>query len=447
MNGSALTHIQSNTLPLTSDNVYSEIQRDVLPTTVISSFMAQDTFVHDWAVSGEENGQQIVRYLKAIQERYNTDTAFFVSESSRNYYHSSGLLKKINENTPIDAWYFRVAKMEADSETNVDADTAHPERTSVFVNHKVIGDQGEFLGAIGVGLSSETVKNMIELYQARYDRQVYLVDKAGNLKLYGKRYQGADNIHDTQGIENIAEQILSNTGGSFSYQKNGQEVYLNTRFVPELNWYLLVEQANKTEAKIQKTLWINLGFSFVITLVVILIANMTIGKYQQRLEEMATKDKLTGTYNRHAFEAFFTQALHDADRRKEALSIAVVDIDDFKAINDQYGHLAGDAVITHVAEILLSKLRDSDMVCRWGGEEFLVLLPSCEPEAAKLLATKVCQAISDCVIVVNGHTIKITASFGLSSYQNGDTQSDLFNRADQALYRAKQKGKNCIEAG
>lgn len=446
-NDSLQRHIRSNTLPLTSDNVYSEIQRDILPTTVISSLMAHDTFVHDWVISGEADDKKIVRYLKSIQERYKTTTAFFISENSRNYYHSSGVLKQVNESDPIDAWYFRVAKMTDDFEINVDNDTANPNRTSVFVNHKVVGDQGEFLGAIGVGLSSASVKKMIELYQARYGRQVYLIDKTGNLKLRSKHHQGADNIRDSEGISRIATQILTSPGGSYSYQKNQQEIYLKTRFVPELNWYLLVEQVNETESQIQNTLWINLTFSFFITLIVILIANLTIGKYQQRLEAMATKDKLTGADNRHAFETIFAQALRIADRRKEALSIAVLDIDNFKAINDQYGHLAGDEVISSVAKILRAKLRDSDMICRWGGEEFLVLLPCCELAAAEVLANKVCQGINEYAIIANGRAIKITASFGLSSYQLGDTQADLFNRADQALYRAKQKGKNRIEVG
>ncbi|MBA6412075.1 GGDEF domain-containing protein [Parahaliea sp. F7430] len=439
--------IYTDALPLTSDNVYSEIQRDILPTIVLSSLMAHDTFVYDWVGSGEEDEQKIIRYLKTIQQRFQTTTAFFVSESSRSYYHPSGKLKQVKQHDPADAWYFRVRAMNSDYEINIDTDTADLYSTNVFVNHKVINGEGTFLGAIGVGLSSEVVNNMIEMYQTRYERQVYLVDKSGQIKLQGKRYQGASNIYKQPGLMEIAGQILASPGDSYRYQHNGQEVLLNTRFVPELNWYLLVEQVRKPAAKIQSTLWVNLSFSLIITLIVMLIVNMTIGKYQQRLELMATRDNLTGAYNRHAFEDTFLQALRTAERRQEPLSIAIVDIDDFKAINDRYGHLAGDAVIRSIAETLRAELRDSDIICRWGGEEFLLLLPCCDAAAAELLARHLCQAISDQVITWHEHSISTSASFGLSSYQFGESQADLFNRADQALYRAKENGKNSIEVG
>ncbi|MCG8508608.1 MAG: diguanylate cyclase, partial [Rhodospirillales bacterium] len=94
---SLTTQIEENTLPLTSDNIYSEIQRDLLRPIFISSLMAHDTFVRDWALAGEIDEDRIIRYLAEIQKRYGTVTSFFVSERSRKYYHSSGVLKTVTQ--------------------------------------------------------------------------------------------------------------------------------------------------------------------------------------------------------------------------------------------------------------------------------------------------------------------------------------------------------------
>ena len=123
----SLSHqIEQSALPLTSDNIYSEIQQDLLRPVFISSLMAQDTFVRDWALGEEQDPKKMVRYLNEIQEKYNTVTSFFVSEKTRNYYHSSGVLKKIVDVEPTDAWYFRVRSLPASEpyEVNIDTDTA-----------------------------------------------------------------------------------------------------------------------------------------------------------------------------------------------------------------------------------------------------------------------------------------------------------------------------------
>ena len=100
--------IEDNTLPLTSDNIYSEIQQDLLRPIFISSLMAQDTFVRDWTINDERDPEKLIRYLNEIQQKYNTVTSFFISESSRNYYHSSGVKKKFEVVTRKDVCYLRV---------------------------------------------------------------------------------------------------------------------------------------------------------------------------------------------------------------------------------------------------------------------------------------------------------------------------------------------------
>ncbi|MCK5696398.1 MAG: cache domain-containing protein [Desulfobacula sp.] len=147
------SQIAKRELPLTSDNIYSEIERDILRPVFISSFMANDTFLRDWVINGENDETQIIRYLKEIQDKYNTFTSFFVSEKTMTYYHAGGILKKINPKEERDRWYFRVRYM------------ANKDSMIIFINYRVYDYENNFIGATGVGLRVRAVKDLIRKYQ------------------------------------------------------------------------------------------------------------------------------------------------------------------------------------------------------------------------------------------------------------------------------------------
>ncbi len=437
-------HLRTDTLPLTSDTIYSEIQRDLLQPILVSSLMAQDTFVRDWALQGEQNVSEIVRYLKTIQDRYQTITAFFVSDKTHRYYHSSGLLKTVSPEDAQDAWYFRINGLGGEFEVNMDVDTANPKRTTLFVNHKVFDFDHQYLGAIGVGLSSEAIGTMIERYQRNYQRTVYFVDAAGQVTLKGKSYSGPLDIHEEPGLAEIAAELLSSPAGAFSYQKAGTTVFLNTRFVPELNWYIVVEQGGHQESDIRLVLWINLALSLLVTGAVVLLAHFTLGAYQRRLEQKANTDQLTGAVSRHGLEPILENRLRLANRNQQAFSVVLVDIDHFKKINDEYGHMLGDQALVVMANLLMDQTRNSDVVCRWGGEEFLLLLPESSQTQATKLAEKLRTAIANSMQMLAGKTLNVTASFGVAEYSGKESIDSLFSRCDDALYRAKKGGRNKV---
>jgi diguanylate cyclase (GGDEF)-like protein len=439
--------IAETALPLTSDNIYSEIQRDLLRPIFISSLMAQDTFVRDWALGGEQDADAIIRYLKEIQTQYGAVTAFFVSEKTRKYYHPSGILKTVNETDPQDKWYFRVRNMRTDYEVNVDTDTADKGSMTIFINYRVYDYKGAYIGATGVGLSVNAVLNMISAYQKRYGRKIYFTDREGRITLRSGKSKGSGNIRKEPGLSGLATQILTSPSNSLTYEDNGKTVYLNSRFVPEFGWYLLVEQVGgPAEKRILKTLMGNLAISLVITVIVLFLAYLTIGSYQRRLEEMATTDKLTGAANRQVFDMLFDQALKYSNRRGVQLSTIMFDIDRFKRVNDTYGHPVGDRILKAVAQIAKSQIRDSDILCRWGGEEFLVILADCDIQQAKNVAEKIRGAIENEKSVIHkGRAVSVTASFGVARSLADNDKVDLIKRVDEALYAAKKKGRNRVE--
>jgi hypothetical protein len=281
-------HIISNALPLTSDTVYSEIQRDLLRPVFISSVMANDTFLKDWILAGEADHELISKYLSEIKSKYRTSTSFLVSAKTHNYYLGDGVLKAVSPGDPRDAWYFRVRDMKNLYETNVDPDMGNRDAPTVFVNHKIYDHDGSFIGATGVGLTIDSMSVLMELYSRKYQRGIYFVDRAGEIVLRSAVVDAeAGNIRDMQGMAEVADALLSDKEASFQVQRAGGSVHLRTRFISELQWTLVVEQAEQPMMKrILDALLMNLALCAVITSLVIGLTYLSIGVYQKRINRM-----------------------------------------------------------------------------------------------------------------------------------------------------------------
>jgi len=166
--------------------------------------------------------------------------------------------------------------------------------------------------------------------------------------------------------------------------------------------------------------------------------------YSQVIME-TTHDGLTAIYNRHYFDEALEQAVFSAKRYGNDVSLLFLDIDDFKDINDTYGHRYGDTILQQVAGIIESEKRESDIAARYGGEEFVLLMPHTESIHAFILAERVRVSIEKNVIGIEDKPVEVTISGGLAAFpQNSDTSSQLVHHADSALYLAKGAGKNII---
>ncbi|MES1941332.1 diguanylate cyclase [Salinisphaera sp. T5B8] len=439
-------HIADETLPLTSDNIYSEIEQDLLRSVLISSLMAHDTLLRDWTIDGEDEPEKIVRYLKEIQQKYDTTTAFYVSEKTRNYYHADGVLKQVSRDDPQDAWYFRARKLNAPYEINVDTDTADLSRLTIFVNYRVTNYRDRLIGVTGIGLSVDSVARLIANYQTRYDREIYLTDRQGRVTLRGPHFVGPDTLRDRPGMQHIATTILANPSASVSYENDdGRRVYVNSRLIPEFNWYLIVQQAqSSTEARVLGALLINIAVALAIAALVVALGWYAVRNYQQGLEQMAGTDTLTGCTTRRLFEAIFNQVRNHAIRNNAPLSLLAIDIDHFKQINDQYGHAAGDLVLYTLTDIFRSHLRDNDTLCRWGGDEFLILLSDCTLPNAIRVADAIRAAVASHPIRASEQIIDCTISVGAAEYQPTEELRSLVARADLAMYSAKRDGRDQV---
>ncbi|MBU0721401.1 diguanylate cyclase [bacterium] len=163
----------------------------------------------------------------------------------------------------------------------------------------------------------------------------------------------------------------------------------------------------------------------------------------QKLQLMATTDRLTGAYNRHRFEELFMDELARTKRYNRPLSLIMFDIDHFKMINDSYGHDVGDKVLRDISTLSKSEIRSHDIFARWGGEEFLILCPETNVENSCKLAEKLRFQIETYAFE---NIPKVTASFGVTQLRPEETIESILKRVDEALYQAKEKGRNKIES-
>ena len=448
-------NIVNTELPLTSDNIYSEIQKDLIRPTQIASMMSRDTFLRDWALAGEQNAEPMTRYLREIQDHYGTFTSFFISEKTRTYYQAKGVLKQVREDEPRDAWYFRVRGMAEPYEISVDPDMANADRLTFFINFKVFDYQERFIGVAGVGLTVDAVVKLVDDYQRRYDRSIFFTDRQGNLVLTGAEggpmgARRGQSLEQIPGLEPLRAKLPQPRSGNFSYQEHGRGHFLNVRYIPELDWYLFVDKHEEGAlAGIRHTLYLNLLICALISALVLFLVYLATRRYQQRIAALATTDMLTGLPNRRGFDLLAGQALQEAQRELSPLSALLIDLDHFKQLNDTHGHLAGDQVLRGFAHSLQGNLRQSDIICRWGGEEFILLLKGTGSSTARQLAEKIRQQTEEQLFQFNGVNLRITTSIGLTELQGEDSLDRLIARADRALYRAKQSGRNrvCEDAG
>ncbi|WP_229837747.1 GGDEF domain-containing protein [Cellvibrio zantedeschiae] len=166
----------------------------------------------------------------------------------------------------------------------------------------------------------------------------------------------------------------------------------------------------------------------------------------QAAMQLALLDPLTRLGNRAALDNALRRELQLAERHHHELSLLMIDVDHFKKINDQYGHTLGDQVLQEIARTIESVCRETDISFRYGGEEFVVLLRKTNEMGARTIGERLRREISTISIEKNGQSIEPTVSVGISTRASGQKEhiSDLFERADEALYRAKQAGRNCV---
>ena len=447
--GSLRSNALEETLPLIGDNIYSEIQKDLMRPLDVSSLMSNDTFLKDWALNGEKDVSQITRYLKEIKERYGFFTSFFISERSRLYYYHGGVLKKISALDAHDIWYFIFKNSGLPVDLDVDKNQADKGALTIFINHRLEDYDGNLLGVTGVGLNMNRTGKILRSYQGEYKRTVYLVDTKGVIQLHtNPELIEKVNISQPDWFGAAAQKVLDPKEGSTSHEvdRGGKHLLICSRYVPRFGWYLIVEQDEDGALQdIRTAMFSSLAVGLLVTIFIIAVVVVAVNHFQGRLEELATTDELTNLHNRRHFLNILEHEAVRATRYSHKVSLLMIDADHFKKINDNHGHQAGDIALQLMAKAIKDCLRQVDALGRLGGEEFAVLLPETGQEEAVEVAQRIRAAVESTPLRLHNQTLQVTVSLGVATSMHGPVKvGTLLKKADMAMYQAKKQGRNQV---
>jgi len=435
--------LKEHSLPLSLDNIYTEIQKNIIEPYLLSSMMANDTFVQDWIVNEEKNHDKIIKYLESIKNKYSMFNTFLVSDTTKKYYTQDGFIEIMKEDNPINKWYFDFKKQQDTHEINLDFNNNFSNNLIMFINYKIFDPKYHFLGVTGVAIKLSYIDDMLEKFRSNHNFIITFFNKNGDIVLAERSINKYKNIKQMQYLDGMEDIILSKDTNITEYVKDGIPYIQNTKYIKELDLYLAVEvKVTKYIEDVQNVFYFNLFISFAITLLIASILLIILRKHHSKLEYLAQYDSLTKVLNRRSFEENLNYAfLKKIDNK---LSLIFIDIDNFKIINDTFGHSKGDEALCKVTKILQKNTRKNDLVGRWGGEEFIIALIDTTLEDAQKKTEILRKSIEDLILLNDNTVFKVTASFGLTQVKNDDTLDTLIGRADDAMYVSKDNGKNQI---
>jgi len=438
-------NLKTQSLPLSIDNIYTVIQKQLIQPYLVSSMMAHDTFLKDWILHDEHEIAKIANFLSSIKNKYGLLTSFLVVEDSGKYYTHNGFLEKIDDKNPTNQWYFEFLQTTHKHEINLDYNSNFTDNLIMFINFKIYDDKQNFLGVTGVGIEVSYIDEMLDTFKQKYNLDVMFINPEGEVVLSKKSKHVKRHLNDMEVLKNYKDVITAQNANMFEYEKYDDDYIMQTKYIPELDVYLMVEACiDDFSYKARNVFYFNLAISLFFTLIFALIIIVILKSYHKRLEKLADFDELTNIPNRRKFnkefEIFFSLYKRDA----KPISLLFLDIDNFKSINDKLGHQVGDEVLVRTAEILRKNIRKTDLLARWGGEEFIIAFINTNINDALNISQKIREAIEKDSDLKEITSYSVTASFGLTACSEADSVDSVISRVDNAMYEAKENGKNRV---
>ncbi len=446
-----LSIVETNILPLITDNIYKDIQKYISHPLATSSIMANDTFVKDWAMEGEQSPDKIAKFLRTIRSKYRFFSTFYVSAKTKKYYYHRGILKRISKKNAHDQWFYKFIKGKGKYEIEVDSNKVSQNTPTLFINRKIYSTRGKILGVTGVGLKLDELSKKLRDYGNKYHCNVFFSGTDGKIKVHRnikKIGSLCTHCYHNQNLHPMVEKqqqryLVEDT------EKGTLQIFV--KYTPEFKWNLIVEITDYPElTRLKERALTLLIINLIISMVTIIFAAWVVNFFQKKIIKMAITDSLTKTYNRNELLPIFEQYRNRLSRHGIAFSLIMIDIDDFKDINDTLGHIAGDNILREVSRVMKNNIRTTDSLFRYGGDEFVIIFEG-EISKAKHIMTRIRSDIfqiknaSLLSLNIEEVPLRISLSCGIAQYINGDTLNETIIKADEALYSAKRKGKDRTE--
>nr|WP_268820213.1 diguanylate cyclase [Paraglaciecola sp. G1-23] len=406
----------------------------------ISQTLAQAQELKQIMANPQDREQDIFAMLARLNKEF--DLNFFIaSEINRVQYDSKGRKLELIEGK-VD-WYFRY---KAQPETAM-ADIGQWQNPQFYIDLKIFDEKGKFLGVFGVGKSLKGFTEVFGQYKNTFGYDFIFVDQNKDITLTSDielLVQGATfkNLANLPWFQALDEQQQSQSLNNLLLPIKGQESLIAELNIQPFDWTLyLITPLESRQTEISR------GFMFsIVTLLVVifglflLIYNL-LYYFKKDMQKIKQIDILTELSNRSNMNLKFDELMYE----KQSVSLVLVNLDNFKPINETHGRKAGDIVLRQVAQMLQSEVRNSDYLGRWSGEEFIILMPNTGPHEAVDVCQGLCKKLSAMTITTGTTSIQITASFGVSFTAIPRPISEVVSAADDALFTAKRDGRNMVK--
>ncbi|ALS96831.1 hypothetical protein AT746_00090 [Lacimicrobium alkaliphilum] len=383
--------------------------------------------------------EQIRTFLQDMQSRF--DLMFFIaSEPLQMQYYSDGDVMALSEEeTP---WYFRLKERQEDFYAGL----GHEQDLRLYMDIIQRDENGELLGFVGIGMPLSGFVETFSHYNQKLGYDFVFVNSDDEIVL--------TSFADLQpkGYERTRLQSLpwypdwykgpSLTGNQTNLvELKDQDVLITEVPLEVLKWrFFIISPLEAQRQAMSRTFLVNLLIMVTVLLAILWLLSTVIRRIQQNVSRKIYTDRLTGLFNRLYIEKTFEQLQSE----ETPMSLIMADIDHFKQVNDNHGHNVGDQVIARIAHILGECLRKGDYLGRWGGEEFIILLPDTDLQAAEQVAERMRRSVAFQPIFHGDVSLDITMSFGVTQADRYGALVDLIHSADKALYQAKNEGRNKV---
>jgi len=427
--------------------LFSLINSEIIRPLTVSQYMASDPFLLDYIEQEKIDKKVIFNYITSVSNQFNTMSFIAIEKHLL-------LIDSNNKTTSLSGkeaeWYHRLKVIDKTEFTDFgDAENPH-----LFFDVKMFNKQQEFLGFIGLAIDLDHFASKFAKFKKDYGFELYFVDSNNDVTLSSEQIMETTSHHRKDVVTNISElpwyqqyqnEYQSSTSSSqdlFDYSSN--ELIISQMPLKELNWRVFIIAPPITEQSVYWQLFVqNLIVFLVVSLALYYLFTLCISNFRSDLVKDSETDYLTQLPNRSFIHWKYSQLNEEYDH----VSVVIADIDNFKILNDTYGHLFGDDVLKVIATKLSENLRSIDLAGRWGGEEFILILPDTTAKQAQEIINRIRKNIAKIPFTPSSTSkeFNVTVSFGISNSSLTDIPlEEILAKADKALYSAKANGRNQV---
>jgi len=418
--------------------VFDLVRDELLRPFYIAETFASSVEVSAIATSPGFDEDVLLRRLQKMESDLGL-TFFVASERARKQYLSDGRTLDLIEGKV--AWYYEAIE----SNKDVMADLGKVGDVHLYFDVRIDSAEGDFLGYVGVGKRVSRFLESFEEHKAAHGHDFLFVNDDNEIILTSL----PDLVVTDAYVPRLDDIAWFDGVGSLDRSFDSEIVelddadFLVTEYaIQQLGWrLLLLMPLEARQAQVTQTFFSNAFAAVFIILVLVGVSFSVMLVYKRNLERRTQLDLLTGLPNR----TFVQQRFEQLHRSGQTVCVIVIDLDHFKDINDTYGHATGDRVLKAAAAVFKSELRDESVISRWGGEEFVMLIPSATIDEGRAVSERARRELEKVSIPTRETSVSVTASFGVAFGSAAeDSLADMLARADRAMYDAKQGGRNQV---